>query len=127
MAFGTEHVQMETPIDVSADDNPFSEPEPDLIVTAKRCREYDTNPGPEEIRLLIEVSDSTVNYDLKRKAPLYARAGIADYWVVDIPAKLVHVHRNPLRGKYTSIRKHSFQSGINPLAKPDSAICLEKL
>jgi len=127
MAFGTEHVQMETPIDVLAEDNPLSEPEPDLIVTARRSREYGTNPGPEEIRLLIEVSDSTVNYDLKRKAALYARAGIADYWVVDIPAKLVHVHRNPARGAYGSVTKHSFQAEIQPLAKPDSAICLDKL
>jgi len=126
-AFGVEHVQMKAPIDVSAADNPLSEPEPDLIVTSRRSREYDTNPAPEEIRLLIEVSDSTVNYDLRRKAALYARAGIADYWVVDIPAKLVHVHRRPANGAYTSITKHSFKSEIKPLAKPDSAICLEKL
>jgi Putative restriction endonuclease len=65
--FGTEYVEMENPIDVAAADNLLNEPEPDLMVTVKNSREYATNPTPEELRLVIEVSDSTVNFDLKVK------------------------------------------------------------
>jgi Uma2 family endonuclease len=119
VAFGVEYVQMESPIDVAADDNP-------LIVTVRRSREYETNPSPDELRLVVEVSDSTTQYELQQKAAIYARAGIPDYWVVDIPGKLVHVHRNPAHGAYASITRYGFQTGIKPSAKPDSVICSEK-
>jgi Uma2 family endonuclease len=125
--FGTEYVEMENPIDVAAADNLLNEPEPDLIVTVKNSREYATNPTPEELRLVIEVSDSTLNFDLKVKAPLYARAGILDYWVVDIPNRLVHVHRAPLQGIYASVLKYGFSEDIRPLAKPDAVFRGERL
>ena len=125
--FSDEHVQMESPIDVSAEDNTRSEPEPDLIVTAKSIRDYTGNPPPQDLRLVIEVSDSTVNYDLQSKAPLYARAEIIEYWVIDIPDSVVHVHRDPARGAYTSVVKYSFSQEITPLANPDALFCMERL
>jgi Uma2 family endonuclease len=125
--FGAEYVEIENPIDVSAADNLLNEPEPDLMVTAQKSREYATNPTPEELRLVIEVSDSTLNFDLKVKAPLYARAGILDYWVVDIANSLVHVHRAPHLGIYASVRKYGFSEDISPLAKPEAAFCGERL
>jgi Uma2 family endonuclease len=125
--FGVEYVQMESPIDVSSEDNLLNEPEPDLMVTAKRSREYDTNPNPPELRLIVEVSDSTVSFDLKWKAPLYARAGIVEYWVIDIPERLVHVHREPLLGRYASVVKYGFHADINPLARPEAVFCAERL
>ena len=125
--FGTDYAETENPIDVSAADNRLNEPEPDLIVTVKSSREYTTNPTPEELRLVIEVSDSTLNFDLKVKAPLYARAGISDFWVVDIQNSLVHVHRAPFQGVYTSVRKYGFSEDISPLAKPQAVFCAERL
>jgi Uma2 family endonuclease len=68
-----------------------------------------------------------VNYDLRRKAPIYARAGIIEYWVVDVPAMLVHVHRDPEHGAYTSIVKYGFEKAIRPLVRPDAAICMNLL
>jgi Uma2 family endonuclease len=122
-----EYVETENPIDVSAEDNLLNEPEPDLMVTSKRGREFTVNPTPPELRLVIEVSDSTLNFDLKVKAPLYARAGIADYWVFDIQNRLVHVHRAPVLGVYASVEKYSFSDEISPLAKPDAVFCAERL
>jgi Uma2 family endonuclease len=125
--FGSEFVQVEPSIYVSLEDNLRSEPEPDLIVTAHSIRTYSDNVTPSEIRLLIEVSDSTVTFDLGRKASLYARAGIGEYWVIDIPDQVVHVHRGPAQGAYTSIVKRAFSETISPLAKPVSAFCMDKL
>ncbi len=125
--FGSDYVQAEPSIYVSPEDNLRNEPEPDLIVTAQSIREYKDNVGPGDIRLLIEVADSTVNFDLNQKAELYARAGIADYWVVDIPAQLVHVHRVPKRGTYTNIVQYAFHEQINPLADPNAVVCMESL
>ena len=126
-AFGVPYVEMKPSIDVSPEDNPISEPEPDLIVTAKPLQDYLENPGPADIRLLIEVSDTSRRLDLGKKARLYARAGIADYWVIDIPQKCVHVHRSPERGAYTSIAQFGFDDEISPLADPTARICLNQL
>ena len=125
--FRPEYVQWRPSIYVSPEDNLRNEPAPDLIVTAQSIRVYQDNVGPADIRLLIEVADSTVSFDLNQKAKLYARAGIADYWVVDIPAKLVHVHRLPIRGTYTSLIQFGFSDSINPLAAPNAVFCMESL
>lgn len=58
------------------------------------------HPKPADVLLVVEVSDSTVAFDLERKVPLYARAGIRETWVVDIPGRLVHVFRTPAKGEY---------------------------
>jgi Uma2 family endonuclease len=125
--FGEEYVRTESPIDVSTEDNPKSEPEPDLAVTARSIREYTTNPSPQELRLVIEISDSTLEYDLHVKAPIYARAEIVEYWVIDIPGRQVHVHRAPALGVYTSIVRYGFADNITPLAGADALFCMERL
>ena len=56
-------------------------------------RYSDYHPYPEEVLLLIEVADTTLNFDRKRKAVSYARAGIADYWVIDVKGEQVFVFR----------------------------------
>jgi hypothetical protein len=125
--FGSEYVQVEPSIYVSPEDNLRNEPEPDLIVTTQSIREYRDNVTPQDIRLLIEIADSTVNFDLNHKARLYARAGIVDYWVVDIPAQLVHVHREAKRGAYANVAEYAFHQQINPLADQDAVFCMEAL
>ena len=125
--FGAEYVQVEPSIYVSADDNLRSEPEPDLIVTAQSIRAYQDNATPPEIRLLIEVADSSLPLDLGVKALLYARAAIVEYWVIAIPDRLLHVHRNPAAGVFASIIQYGFDAQIAPLAKPDAPFCLNRL
>jgi len=72
-----------------------------LDVLLKPSQEYRKgNPQPADIRLLVEISDSSLAFDLKVRARLYARAGIVEYWVFDVPARRLVVHRNPLNGSY---------------------------
>ena len=68
-------------------------PKPDLIVLNREFETFDSNPQPQDIALLVEIADSTLNFDLTIKAALYARAGIAEYWVLDVVAKRLIVHR----------------------------------
>ena len=72
----------------------YSEPHPDLTVL--RVRDYRLAlPGPEGVLLLIEVSDTTLTYDRGVKLPLYARAGIREVWIVDLPGEVVERHTDP--------------------------------
>lgn len=119
--FGEQYVNPETPIDLAPTDNPINEPEPDLIVLSKQSDEIrDRNPQPSEVRLLVEIADSTLRFDLTVKARLYARARIAEYWVVDIPGRRIVVHRDPPEGQYRSVVAYAEHESVKPLASPDS-------
>jgi Uma2 family endonuclease len=86
--FGEQFVNPEAPIDVAPEDNPTNEPEPDLVVLSKPSRRIpDANPRPADLRLVVEISDSALGFDLTTKTELYARAGIVEYWVVDIATR----------------------------------------
>jgi Uma2 family endonuclease len=119
--FGEQYVNPETPIDVAPEDNPTNEPEPDLIVLSKPSREIrDANPQPAELRLVVEIADSTLSFDRTTKARLYARARIVEHWVVDIPGRRIIVHRDPQDGQYLSVVAYAEQESVKPLASPDS-------
>jgi Uma2 family endonuclease len=112
-------VNPDAPIDVAPQDNPINEPEPDLIVLTRPSREFpNTNPQPGDLRLMVEISDSTLGFDPTTKAALYARAGILEYWVLDIPARRLIVHRDPQIGLYRSITVYGEQEMVSPLAAP---------
>ena len=119
--FGWDFVNTEAPIDVAAGENATNEPEPDIIVLRGEFTQFATNPQPSEILLVVEISDSTLNYDLRVKGPLYARAGIAEFWVVDIQGKQVIVHREPADGRFSSIVAYACGETIIPLAAPHAA------
>src|ERR1700678_623537 len=89
-------VQQGAPIDVSPEDNPSNEPEPDIIVLNRDFLNFrSANPSPQDLHLVVEVADTTLNFDLTTKAALYARAGVADYWVLDVNGRRLIVHREP--------------------------------
>ncbi len=125
--FGPEFVESESPTDVSPEDNLISEPEPDLKVTTRPIQNYTTNPPPQDMRLVVEISDSTLHFDLKVKAGLYARAAIIEYWVVNIPDKQVVVHREPREGMYHSIVTYESDAEVAPSAAPAANMCLSRL
>jgi Uma2 family endonuclease len=115
--FGEQFVNPAAPIDVAPQDDPTNEPEPDLVVLAKPSREFrDANPCPADLRLVVEISDSTLGLDLTTKAELYARAGIVEYWVVDVAARRLIVHRDPREGIYGSVTDYSEEESVTPLA-----------
>jgi Uma2 family endonuclease len=110
--FGGQFIDTEASIDVAPEDNPTNEPEPDLIVLARSSFEFTANPTPADIRLAVEISDTTFWFDSTRKARLYARAGIAEYWVIKVTERSLIVHRNPVNGSYQSIVKYSGQEPV---------------
>ncbi len=126
--FGPYHLNLESPVDVAPEDNPSSEPEPDIAVLSKDGNEYPkTFPPAADVRLLVEISDSTLAFDLGPKARLYARAGIADYWVFDIQARRIIVHRDPSKGAYSSVIAYSEGEQVAPLAHPNALVAVSSV
>jgi Uma2 family endonuclease len=81
-----------------------SEPQPDIALVRRPWRGYPhTHPGPDDIFLLIEVADSSLDLDRTVKLELYARAGIPEVWIVDLTADRVIVCRGPSGGGYMSV------------------------
>lgn len=81
-----------------------SEPEPDLaIVPADWLPPDGIRSHPQVAELIIEVAASSLRRDLRIKASIYAEAGLADYWVLDIDAREIVVHRQPVDGTYTDV------------------------
>ena len=81
--------------------NDFSEPEPDLAVLAYSEDFYsEKHPSPEEVMLVVEVADSSLDYDRRMKLPLYASAKIPEYWIVNIAEKELEVYKGPKGNTY---------------------------
>ncbi len=101
-----------------------SEPEPDVVVVSGSPRNYvDHHPTPEEILLLVEVSDKTLRFDRGRKARLYARAGIREYWIVNLIERQLEVYRDPTaEGVYRSIVRYVETDVVAPLAAPGASV-----
>jgi Uma2 family endonuclease len=73
-----------------------SEPEPDFALLAPRADDYESaKPTAADAFLVIEVSDSSVDFDRETKGPLYAQNGIPEYWLIDLTTNTVTVHRGP--------------------------------
>jgi Uma2 family endonuclease len=121
--FGRRRVVPASPIDVAPEDNPTSEPEPDLIVLTREITDLTGgNPKPQDLLLVVEIADSSLYLDMTIKSGLYARAGIADYWVLDIPARRMIVFRDPRDGRYESVLAYDVDESVAPLAAPDSLL-----
>ena len=118
--FGMKLVYPESPIDVAPEDNPANEPEPDIIVLKRELTSSSTQPRPKDLHLVVEISDTTLRFDLTIKAALYARAGIAEYWVLDVTGKRLIVHRDPQRGVYSSVLEFGEQESVAPLSAPQA-------
>ncbi|MBI3461925.1 MAG: Uma2 family endonuclease [Planctomycetes bacterium] len=103
-----------------------SVPEPDIVWVSRR-RYWKIRPGPPDILLLIEVSDTSLAYDRGEKAELYAEAGIADYWIVNVPGRTVEVLREPKDGQYTSRQVFGCGMEVRPLACPETVLNVAEL
>ncbi len=101
--------------------NLASAPEPDVAWVVER--DYSRGrPTPPDVLLIIEVAESSLKYDCGEKAELYAEAGIADYWVVNLPERLIEVRRDPAAGRYRSLQTYQDQQEVRPLALPEVAL-----
>jgi Uma2 family endonuclease len=106
-----------------------SEPQPDFALLKPHPDRYISRlPTAEDTLLIVEIADASLRYDREVKGPLYARAGIPEYWIVNIPERTIEVHRVPDQqsGRYTDIHITSSES-IAPSAFPDVVINLSEL
>jgi Uma2 family endonuclease len=106
----------------------FSEPEPDFALVRPAYLEAATTPPtPSDILLLIEVSDSTLRYDRITKATLYARYGIAEYWIMDVQDNALILHREPGEDGYAITRQAGAAEVLEPLLLPGLRLAVADL
>lgn len=104
-------VSIQNPVIISD----ISEPEPDVTLLKFREDFYASGKAtPEDVLLLIEVSDSTVTYDRKTKMKLYAEAGIEESWLVNLPRQILEIYSDPQDGKYKLVRKAGKNESVSP-------------
>jgi Uma2 family endonuclease len=129
--FGSDyHAQREQPLLLSGD----TEPEPDLVILKGLPEDYPKPPGPADALLVMEVSDTTYGYDTRKKASLYASAGIPEYWVLDLKRRRLEVRLEPqpdpeARFGYSYQRIHRLreEETVAPLAAPQASISVASL
>ena len=122
--FGREFVACEVSVDVHPADNPTSEPEPDVFVLSRELPTYRrAKPQPQDLRLVVEISVTTLTFDRTAKARLYARAGISDYWVLDVTGRRLIVHRDPSPDGYRDVKSYAENESVAPLAAPEHSFC----
>ncbi len=96
-------------------------PEPDIAWVSPR-RYATGRPQAADVFLIIEVADSSLSYDRGDKAAMYAQAGIADYWIVNLRDRVVEVHRDPRPDGYRNVSLYREQNELRPLAFPDAVL-----
>jgi Uma2 family endonuclease len=101
-----------------------TEPQPDLTVL--RARDYrESLPMPEDVLLLIEVSDTTLAYDRGVKLPLYSRAGIQEVWMVDVSHEVIERHTDPSGDGYQGIERTRRGGTIESVALPELTLSVD--
>lgn len=110
-----------------------SDPEPDVAVVRGSLRDYATS-HPTTAELVVEVSDSSLRFDRTKKASLYARAAIPEYWIVNLVRRRLEVHRDPRaggegtsRGGYATVPALRESESIAPLGAPHSPVAVADL
>jgi Uma2 family endonuclease len=108
--------------------NDHTEPEPDLVIAKLQPGRYrKSHPRPEDVLLIVEVADSTLEYDRKVKMPLYAEHGIAEAWLLDLTAKQLEIYLEPSNNGYRQCLKPPRDAVITPTPFPDVQVNLAEL
>ena len=106
----------------------YYEPEPDLVLLRPRADFYSSRErGPEDVLLIIEIADSSLEYDRDVKAPVYAAARIPEYWLADLDANVVWRFLAPERGRYQSLEAFRRGQSVVPLQLPSCTIAIDDL
>ncbi len=129
MSLPVAHARVHMPLAISDD----SEPEPDVAVVAGAIRDYALR-HPTSALLVAEVADTTLAYDRRTKAALYAHAGIPEYWILNLPERCLEVHRGPapdpeqpFGAGYRSILRLADDDAVAPLASPDHTLLVKDM
>lgn len=105
-----------------------SEPEPDLMLVKPAPDDYTSrHPGPEDVFLLIEVSDTTLDYDREEKLPAYGRAGIPEVWILNLIDRTIETYREPHFTGYAARQTLRAGDTLSPLRFPDVSLDVAEL
>ena len=111
----TASIRVQGPVRLAGD----SEPEPDLTLLRRRTDFYASeHPGPGDVLHLVEVSDTSTEYDREVKLPLYASHGIAEVWLVGLETQIVEVYSVPTASGYEAFSQVMRGQGLNPQSFP---------
>lgn len=117
--YGIRLVRVQLPIEAGGADRERSVPEPDVAVLKQRKPDFARRfPNGDELALVVEISDSTFRYDSLTKRDLYARAGVSEYWVLDLNGRRLLVHRqvDAQKGEYASIKAYTESEVVSDVA-----------
>lgn len=121
---GRANVRVQGPVRLD-DDN---EPEPDVTLLRRRDDYYATgHPGPDDVLLLIEVADSTLEFDRNVKLRLYAQADIPEVWISNLRNRRVESYTDPTEDGYATVHYFEAGSSVRPLNFPDIALEVERI
>ena len=106
----------------------LTEPEPDVVLLRAKPDYYARAlPTPADVMLIIEVADSSLAFDRDRKRPLYAEAGVVEFWLVDLTTNTLFAHREPRGRTYETVWRHTRGETIAPIQLPDCRIAVDVL
>lgn len=106
----------------------YFDPQPDIAVVKGRHSDYFKRfPSQSDIALVVEVSDSSVNFDRKRKQEAYALGELPEYWLVNLVSQQVEVYRQPVEGRYAQMSVHHAGEYLTPLAAPAVTASISEL
>ncbi len=106
----------------------FSEPQPDIALLKYRNDFYaGHHPVADDVLLLIEVADSSLEYDREEKIPLYGRAGIPEVWLVNLIENCIEMFRSPSPEGYKNVMKFFHKQVVSPESFPDIRLTVEQI
>jgi Uma2 family endonuclease len=107
---------------------PRSQPQPDILVLRRRELSYSVaHATPEDVLLAIEVADTSLAFDRTVKLRLYARAGIREFWLVDVNGGRIDVHRTPAGEEYRHTERVERGGTLAPEAFPDLVLSVDAI
>ena len=117
-------VRVQNPLAVSH----RSELQPDLMLLVQRDDDYAfEHPEPADVLLLVEVADSSIDYDRRTKTPAYARAGVSEVWLVDLAHNRIEACSEPTPDGYRVTRRHGLGESLSPTALPDLTLEIDQV
>lgn len=117
-------IRLDNPVNLGE----YSQPQPDLMLLQPRADDYvASHPRPDDVLLLVEVSDSTLELDKGRKLELYARFAVREYWVIDVNSRSIEVYSDPAGSEFQSAVEYRSEDTIAPRALPQVRTAVKEL
>lgn len=106
----------------------FHEPQPDIVLLRPRTDFYASQlPGPTDLLLVVEIADSSIEYDRDVKMRIYARQGIREYWLADLTENLLSCYSEPRDDAYRSMQQYGRGRSVAPESLPMCVIAVDVL